>query len=872
MNCALTLLMLGAFTASLPDATAVESETFARSTNLQIADGRERIPVSVRVVGPTGAGVEGITLVNIEPGKDIELCTKQITDAAGFAEFMALLYEESRFMVMCAGSVLSDDGVSCRPAGPRDTNSTPTIQLSHERLGGIFILNGREVVVRVYGNWDLINQRYRNWLMPCRWPKPFETVTLRLKGGMLVFDLPQELLDAPEKTLVAVVGADQTDNAVRALLADAVYARPYKPALRFDLSSSEDLFDGSRIAFIDALGNPMAGAAVEIYISDYRNPTSILVKQTVLNNKARLKLPRATTIPPAEFTLILSHSDYGRAIIHHIAAGCERQVIVPLVKVGSDDSTRSIWGRVVDANGNPVAGATLCSTFAVTAGRGRLDSSADLDTSILTDEQGRFRMNLPLDLSRTDLVELPASCRYNVTVRPSPESDFLPYSGTVPAGRETTVVLDRIDAPYRTFAFEDAHGPITDANVLEQICICIERNERLTYHALYHDIKDGRKLPLGKYKVDPYGVDIPEFEPIEVTADTPQHLVFRTKSIKEALYTGRVVDGTTGRPIAGAFVAIGERPKQDFSLLSARQWQQLQRLAPASDCNAPGAASLKNIINFRRLLRTDSLGLFQFPLFLRENQYTNLVAFARGFTAMEYDLSGNDWNKNRNNHMDLPDAPLYPAATVLFEPNVPQPGCEVRTRLLYPKDGQPQWFAPFRNTWPWRLFLPDQLQPNRLYSMQVPAGLKLQLRLQVDTHVVNGPPYWPATVTQTLSAQPGHVIDLGPIRMHKPIPVFVQVLDSAGEPVAGVAVSHRGADGGLSGLEEITDEEGFARLQVLPYCQGSFLVGYRQNQTNKLVSESIDYQTSGPGDANNVYTLQISDRMIQNLFSQTTEQ
>jgi len=736
---------------------------------------------------------------------------------------------------------------------------------------GLSMLNRREVVVRVYRNWDLINERYCSWLMPCREPKAFETVTLSPKGGMLLFDLPQELLDVPEKTLVAVLGADQTDNAVRALLADAVYARPYKPGLKFDLSSSEDLLDGGYITFIDALGNPIPQAAVEIYISDYRNPTSILLKQTMLDNKARLKLPRATTIPPAEFTLILSPSDYGRAIIRHIAAGSERKVIVPLVKIGSDDDTRSIWGRVIDANGNPVVTATVCSTFAVTAGQGRLDSSADLDTSVLTDEQGRFRMHLPLDLSRTDLVELPASCKYNVTIYPSPESDFLPYSGAVPAGRETTIMLDHIEGPFRTFAFEDRHGPVTDANVLEQICICIERNEGLTYHALYHDIKDGRKLPLGTYKVDPYGVDIPEFEPIEVTADTPQRLVFRTKSTEATIYTGRVVDGTTGLPVTGAFVAIGERPKHDFSVLSAEQWQQLQSLGPVTECNDPRAAQLKRIIKFRRLLRTDSLGLFEFALFLRENQYTNLVAFARDFTAMEYDLTGSDWNKNRNNRIDLPDAPLYPAATVLFEPTVQQKGCQVRTRLLYPKDGQPHWFAPFRKGWPWRLFLPDHLQPNHLYSMQVAAGLKLQLRLQVDTHAANGSPYWPATVTKTLSTQPGQVIDLGQIPLDKPIPVFVQVLDSAGKPVAGVAVRQRGADGWVSGLEEITDEEGFARLQVLPFCRGSFLVGYRQNQTNKLVSESTDYQTNGIGDANNVYTLQLSDRMMQTLFAPTRQ-
>jgi hypothetical protein len=554
-------------------------------------------------------------------------------------------------------------------------------------------------------------------------------------------------------------------------------------------------------------------------------------------------------------------------MIRSVWAGGDGRFVTPLVKIGAEPELRSIWGRVVEPNGAVVVGAMVLISSAVTPGGGTVHLSAKVSTCALTDEQGAFGVYLRPDFSRTDLEELPAYCKYKVEIWPCRGSDLLRYSGLMPPGGEKTIVLEKIDAPFRTFAFEDANGPITDINVLEQICILVERKGRLTYRVTYRDIKDGRKLPLGTYKVDPYGVDIPEFEPMEVTAESPRQLVFRTKSTEATVYTGRVVDGTTGRPMAGAFVALGTWFGKDISNLTPEQWELLDRLGAVTVGDDPCVVPLGEIIRFRELLRADGQGVFEFPLFLRENQHSSLAAFDREFTAIEYELSGEHRNSAGNNRIALPDIPLYPAATVVFEPNVQQQECEIRTRLVYAKEGQPRWFGPFRKTWFWRLALQDQLQPNRLYSLQVPAGLNLKIRLLVADHASRRYPWLCPILTETVSASQGQVIDLGKVQIRQEMPVFVQVVDSASKGLEGVGVTHIDRLGWSLGQTYITDEQGFAEFRVPPYYQGQFAVG-PPGPARDRVTESIAYQTNGPEDANNVYTLQLSDEMLQKLFGQ----
>jgi len=141
----------------------------------------------------------------------------------------------------------------------------------------------------------------------------------------------------------------------------------------------------------------------------------------------------------------------------------------------------------------------------------------------------------------------------------------------------------------------------------------------------------------------------------------------------------------------------------------------------------------------------------------------------------------------------------------------------------------------------------------------------LQLRLQVAQHTMTGGPWWAPILSEMINARPGQVIDLGRIKLDNPMPIFVQVVDSAGQTVHGVGVRHIGAEGWYTGQQAVTDDQGFARFAVPPYYHGQFRVGYHRPDGSP-VYESVDYQTNGIEDANNVYTLQLSDEMKKRLF------
>jgi len=61
------------------------------------------------------------------------------------------------------------------------------------------------------------------------------------------------------------------------------------------------------------------------------------------------------------------------------------------------------------------------------------------------------------------------------------------------------------------------------------------------------------------------------------------------------------------------------------------------------------------------------------------------------------------------------------------------------------------------------------------------------------------------------------------------------------------------------------DANGIAKFMVPPYYKARFSVGYRDKH-NKYISESITYETNGPQDANNIFTLQISDELLYQIF------
>ena len=111
--------------------------------------------------------------------------------------------------------------------------------------------------------------------------------------------------------------------------------------------------------------------------------------------------------------------------------------------------------------------------------------------------------------------------------------------------------------------------------------------------------------------------------------------------------------------------------------------------------------------------------------------------------------------------------------------------------------------------------------------------------------------------------QQGETYDLGRHTFQSALKVSVKVVDFTAEPVEGVPVSNKSGDR-YWGVAHNTDENGIARFNVCSYSRGEFGVSYHEDQLH--LRETIPYEIGGPNDANSVYTLQISDEMLEHLF------
>ena len=327
--------------------------------------------------------------------------------------------------------------------------------------------------------------------------------------------------------------------------------------------------------FFDALGAPIPQAKVCIYRVDDECEKPLL-HETSTDGQGGLKNP-GLGIRPSRCFFVVSHPNYGIAVAKKAPyEGFDRSAYcyVPVVARDGRDYKRSVRGVIRDADNKPVVGAKITCRVAIAPGDIWMSGLVG-PYSVLSDSGGRFAMYLPLQMN-FGTFEIPPHCEYPVLVEPPRDCALAVWSGRVSNDQPCSIVLENAEH-FRTVAFEDANGPITDVEILKTISLGLRVPHYKNWHIPYRDFKHGLILPLGRVAAVMYGSEqyppgLYEFEPIEVTADSPEQLVFKAKekpAPKSILYTGQVVHGITGRPMAGAFVAAGNITGSDFSILRA---------------------------------------------------------------------------------------------------------------------------------------------------------------------------------------------------------------------------------------------------------------------------------------------------------------
>lgn len=611
--------------------------------------------------------------------------------------------------------------------------------------------------------------------------------------------------------------------------------------------------------FTDALGEPLADADVEIWLADPRG-SRIHVGRTTLDSAGRPGW-RPSSNNPGTAYFVVSHADYGCAEVRQ-PFGSDAEIITPLVRKGTVAAERAIRGRVVDANGAPVAGAVIRCPHVRTLGEGLINATNETPQGI-TDANGAFSFYMPNRRTRDDRGELiPPRSRYYTRIEAPKVFGLLPHVEPIENGRESLIVLERGDR-LRQLHFEDPNGEITDPTKLGTITISLRRPGRNVLTLYYDNWNDGVPLVPGTYEASMQGSgENCQFEPVELTQDSPEDVIFKLPI--PVTYYGQVVHGLAGRPMPGAFVLVmSSSSNKRLCDLTVEEWDTLHRLPDNPAQDDPALDPLRRIYGFTRLVRTDSTGGYGIALEADESFY-GFVAFEQDYLAVIQRRHALEADADR--FAEVPTIKLFPAATVLVETVIDKEHPSIMPKWQIEEQPQPAWVGELLaidNNHESSLEYDDWLQPNVRQAVSVPAGVRLRLRLETPYD----DEFCPLLIPQEICLAQGQTLDLGPFTFERAIGVQVKAIDSVGQTIEGIPIrlAQAGKDGVCWGIAHNTDEQGIARFYVVPNSTGSFGV-LHHNDDGVHLTETLDYEVGGPEDAGREFVLQISDELIAYLL------
>ena len=496
---------------------------------------------------------------------------------------------------------------------------------------------------------------------------------------------------------------------------------------------------------------------------------------------------------------------------------------VDLVPKGSPQYERALKGQVMDEDGRPVGGALVVGET------GDLQQPSGWHGKAITDGDGRFTLYAAPYDSRNNR-QLPADARYHVTIYAA-DRDLWPVAADVrtPAG----IVMPKPKLKARSMRFEV--GPDQYAEGNQRTCIirmqwlapgsqqATDLDNRYVYEkaglmpgrylAQYHD---GRSRTFS-------------YEPVDVDANSPDVITFHRKPA--VTYVGKVVDGVSGKPIAGAFVTYAQMP--NLAMLSETDWQKIQALPRRPTLGEDGAKLLLQQWNATPdvLTRTDDQGNFEI-LCDGEHEAQTITAFAKDRLPVRIGTGSLKPDKQR---VPLPEIPLYQAAYVKVLPMMPagtRPSVNASWEFL--PDGQPKWFDSLRQ-------FDDgnyrRIQSNEWLDMKGPLRVFVpaNVRLKVKFNCPNAGDIAVQQIDRVFDLKPGETADAGELRIDQPATGPASQPAATGVTIVGTVLDEPGGKGAKSVEvtlwkaqqlidKTVTASDGTYRFTAVPYAGMEYAV------------------------------------------------
>lgn len=561
------------------------------------------------------------------------------------------------------------------------------------------MLTGSKIVVRVYNNYQADQRAYKR-------------VSVPLAGLSVNHSAVKEAYpDIDESDIIVIVGRDQLDKTVAAVINDFVYADTY------DTKKSRSVWpnwsripDYKYLVFTDALGQPIPRAKIEIFLSGFLDDdVEIHLNEMVLDTQGRMK-PLILSGSTFNLVFVVSHPKYGKAQAHNNYTNQDNgRIVLPLVQLESEAATRATQGYVVDTQGNALEAMPVTYEYIQTPDNSQVRSYRGTYYRSITDEQGWFAMYIPTEkdgvLSR-DLT--PPGTQYNLSITPPKSSNLHQYHNPgVVVGSQIMITLTAMnpDEYFHTFTFMDGPDIITETEELQKVNITLYRGSawRLWRTLKYDDFKYGCDLPQGRLEAHTTRWNKRfSFKPIQLTANSPEELVFKAGEL--IIYEGTVVEGRTGKPMPDVLVLVKRNyPREGFSELADQQLQSLRARAISSYNEVPSDKELYECDE--RVTLTDENGRYQFIFKTGLKEYlSNFIALEKGYVAEEPIHSGIRNRSDADGITVLPVIKMSPAEyspVFVFEDEfgnaITDPNIFEHIRLDIERDDGRRWSSSYSN-------------------------------------------------------------------------------------------------------------------------------------------------------------------------------
>ncbi len=601
---------------------------------------------------------------------------------------------------------------------------------------------------------------------------------------------------------------------------------------------------------VDAFGAPIPWALVTVKIVRPEG-SALNVERTLQgesDDQGRIGVPQ---FPSSDHRAIveLTHPDYGGGRYEVTTFTRETELRFPLVRADTEARARAVEGIVVDEAGQPIAGANVRGQNVRTPGQGLVNGSGNYGEA-LTDAAGRFVFYLPNEDRRGERGELiPVNSTYQLTISVAGDESFFPLAESYSNLATNTITLHRATQFHR-FRFEAAGGGwINDPKLLPYLSIQYDGDPANNQPRVTLDrtaVTEGRLLLPGVYIGEGFfnGSQV-KYEPIVVTADSPQVLDFKLPPPK--VFRGRVLHGVTGQPLAGALVmGYSSVSRNNLALLPPEAWRELQAAVDRGVFDSQTAALMRPFYGMQGLVRAGEDGRFEISQD-PDREFYGLIAMDENFVPFKVRIFS--LKTDEDGPIAAGDFFLFPAAKVVVRPVFAGDRLPVAPKWLLEETGQPDWFGRYQAATDGQnreFEYVHWLEINDSQPLFVPAGVRLRLMLES--------PYddaWaPAVIEPPLQLEPGQTREIGDVHFAAALPAVVRVVDQAGRPLEGIPVRRR--SGNIGSVAHNTDAAGEASFFVNPQSRGQFYVsnlpGPRERSTAANLFAPFEIDQEAPSE------------------------